>query len=118
MRKDGTWDESRQKTADTICSYCGVGCTLTVHAQDNEIVKVTSPLDHSVTHGHLCIKGQFGLEVRRTNWEGTNAFRVNEEWRVKRPGAASGGRVAGMGRRTSQTCVGQLGVRFWFTNRI
>jgi len=28
--------------------------------QDNEIVKVTSPVDHSVTHGNLCIKGRFG----------------------------------------------------------
>jgi len=60
MRRAGGWDESRQKKTDTICPYCGVGCTLTVHAQDGEIVRVTSPLDHSVTHGHLCIKGRFG----------------------------------------------------------
>ncbi|MBV9646955.1 MAG: (2Fe-2S)-binding protein [Candidatus Eremiobacteraeota bacterium] len=60
MRRAGTWDEKRQTKADTICSYCGVGCTLTVHAQDNAIVKVTSPLDHDVTRGHLCIKGRFG----------------------------------------------------------
>jgi predicted molibdopterin-dependent oxidoreductase YjgC len=59
-RRDGTWDEERQTKADTICPYCGVGCTLTVHAQDNEIVKVTSPLDQEVTNGHLCIKGRFG----------------------------------------------------------
>jgi molybdopterin-dependent oxidoreductase iron-sulfur protein len=26
------------------------------------IVKVTSPLDHDVTHGHLCVKGRFGFE--------------------------------------------------------
>ncbi len=62
MREAGTWDESRQKQTDTICPYCGVGCTLTVHAQDGEIVRVTSPLDHSVTHGHLCIKGRFGWQ--------------------------------------------------------
>jgi predicted molibdopterin-dependent oxidoreductase YjgC len=60
MRAAGTWDESRQAKTDTICGYCGVGCTLTVHAQDGEIVKVTSPLDHEVTNGHLCIKGRFG----------------------------------------------------------
>jgi predicted molibdopterin-dependent oxidoreductase YjgC len=23
---------------------------------------VTSPSDHSVTHGHLCIKGRFGFQ--------------------------------------------------------
>jgi predicted molibdopterin-dependent oxidoreductase YjgC len=60
MREAGTWDESRQTKTDTICGYCGVGCTLTVHAQDGEIVKVSSPADHDVTHGHLCIKGRFG----------------------------------------------------------
>lgn len=62
MREVGTWDESKQTSTDTICPYCGVGCTLTVHAQDGEIVRVSSPLDHSVTHGHLCIKGRFGWQ--------------------------------------------------------
>jgi predicted molibdopterin-dependent oxidoreductase YjgC len=37
-----------------------VGCNLELHVQDNEIVKVTSPLDHDVTSGNLCIKGRFG----------------------------------------------------------
>jgi len=43
-----------------VCPYCGVGCNLDLHVQDNEIVKVTSPLDHDVTSGNLCIKGRFG----------------------------------------------------------
>lgn len=62
LRKSGQWDESRQTQTDTICPYCGVGCTLSLHVQDNQIVKVTSPLDVQVTHGHLCIKGRFGFE--------------------------------------------------------
>jgi predicted molibdopterin-dependent oxidoreductase YjgC len=62
MRADGTWDESQQTQTDTICPYCGVGCQLTLHVQDNSIVKVTSPSDHSVTHGNLCIKGRFGFQ--------------------------------------------------------
>ena len=62
MRQAGTWDESRQTKTDTICPYCGVGCTLSLHVQDNRIVKVTSPMDVEVTHGHLCIKGRFGFE--------------------------------------------------------
>ena len=61
-RQAGAWDESRQTHADTICPYCGVGCTLTVHEQAGEIVRVTSPLDHSVTQGNLCIKGRFGWQ--------------------------------------------------------
>ena len=43
-------------------AFCGVGCNLELHVQDNRIVKVTSPLDHSVTEGHLCIKGRFGYD--------------------------------------------------------
>jgi predicted molibdopterin-dependent oxidoreductase YjgC len=46
---------------DTICPYCGVGCTLSLHVQDNRIVRVMSPADVSVTGGHLCIKGRFGF---------------------------------------------------------
>ena len=62
MRLAGTWDESKQTETDTICPYCGVGCTLTVHVQEEKIVKVTSPTDDATTRGHLCIKGRFGWE--------------------------------------------------------
>jgi predicted molibdopterin-dependent oxidoreductase YjgC len=62
MRRAGTWDESKQTETGTICPYCGVGCTLQLRVQDNRIVKVTSPLDHDVTRGHLCIKGRFGWQ--------------------------------------------------------
>jgi predicted molibdopterin-dependent oxidoreductase YjgC len=62
MRADGTWDESKQTETRTICPYCGVGCNLTLHVQENEIVKVTSPDDHDITRGNLCIKGRFGFQ--------------------------------------------------------
>jgi NADP-reducing hydrogenase subunit HndD len=62
MRAAGTWDESAQTVTDTICPYCGVGCAVSLHEQDDRIVKVTSPTDSSVTDGHLCIKGRFGFE--------------------------------------------------------
>jgi predicted molibdopterin-dependent oxidoreductase YjgC len=62
MRAAGTWDESKQTVTDTICPYCGVGCTLELHVQDNSIVRVMSPMDHDVTSGHLCIKGRFGWQ--------------------------------------------------------
>lgn len=61
MRAEGTWDESQQTQTTTICTYCGVGCNVNLHVQDNKIVKVTSPHDHSVSHGNLCIKGRFGF---------------------------------------------------------
>lgn len=62
MRQAGTWDESRQTSTDTICPYCGVGCTLTLRVQDEKIVKVDSPTQNRVTHGNLCVKGRFGWQ--------------------------------------------------------
>jgi predicted molibdopterin-dependent oxidoreductase YjgC len=62
LREAGEWREEDQAITNTICPYCGVGCELEVHVQDNSIVKVTSPSDHSVTSGHLCIKGRFGFQ--------------------------------------------------------
>jgi predicted molibdopterin-dependent oxidoreductase YjgC len=62
LRAEGRWDESKQTVTDTVCGYCGVGCTLTLHVQDERIVKATSPLENSVTHGNLCVKGRFGFE--------------------------------------------------------
>jgi predicted molibdopterin-dependent oxidoreductase YjgC len=62
LRQAGEWAPERQQVTDTICPYCGVGCTLTVHVQDNRIVKVTSPFDNEVTRGNLCVKGRFGFE--------------------------------------------------------
>jgi NADP-reducing hydrogenase subunit HndD len=75
MRAEGTWDPSQQTVTTTICPYCGVGCAVDLHVQDDRILKVLSPLDSSVTEGHLCVKGRFGFEF------------VNE--RPKGPPAAS-----------------------------
>ncbi|HEY7468466.1 MAG TPA: 2Fe-2S iron-sulfur cluster-binding protein [Acidimicrobiia bacterium] len=60
MRESETWAEDRQEVTRTVCSYCGVGCNLDLHTQDGKIVKVTSPHDHDVTLGNLCVKGRFG----------------------------------------------------------
>lgn len=61
-RQAGTWTPDSQTVTRTVCSYCGVGCNLDLHVQDDQIVKVTSPHDHDVTSGHLCIKGRFGWQ--------------------------------------------------------
>jgi predicted molibdopterin-dependent oxidoreductase YjgC len=59
-RAAGEWKPEDQQVVDTICPYCGVGCTLTLHVQEGEIMKATSPLENPITLGNLCIKGRFG----------------------------------------------------------
>ena len=61
-RQAGTWDEAGEEVVQTICPYCGVGCNLELHVQGGDIVNVTSPADHDVTQGNLCVKGRFGFQ--------------------------------------------------------
>lgn len=65
LRASGAWDESRETVTDTICPYCGVGCVVSVHVQNEQLVKISSPTGSSVTNGHLCIKGRFGTSFVR-----------------------------------------------------
>ena len=62
LRDASNWRPEDQTVTTTVCSYCGVGCNLELHTQDDQIVKVTSPTEHDVTNGNLCIKGRFGWE--------------------------------------------------------
>ena len=50
------------RIVSTTCPYCGVGCTLQLHVQDDFIYRVTSPFDSPVNHGNLCVKGRFGYD--------------------------------------------------------
>ncbi len=46
----------------TICSYCGVGCTLVLNVKDNEVLRVTSDKALGVNKGWTCVKGRFGFD--------------------------------------------------------
>lgn len=49
------------KEVDTVCPYCGTGCNITVHANRNEIARVTSR-EETWNEGWLCVKGRFGYK--------------------------------------------------------
>src|SRR6266545_1564223 len=49
------------KTVDSVCPYCGVGCQLTYHVQDNTIVRVEGR-DGIANESRLCVKGRFGFD--------------------------------------------------------
>lgn len=46
----------------TICTYCGTGCSLYLHAEQGRVVGVTPDLDGPANRGALCVKGQFGFD--------------------------------------------------------
>ena len=50
-----------EKTVDSVCPYCGVGCGVTYHVQDNKIAQVAGR-DDGHTEGRLCVKGRYGYD--------------------------------------------------------
>jgi formate dehydrogenase major subunit len=49
------------KTVDSVCPFCGVGCLLTYHVKSNVIQFVTGK-DGPANHGRLCVKGRYGFD--------------------------------------------------------
>ncbi len=49
------------RTVDSLCPYCGVGCQLTYHLKDNRILWVEGR-DGPSNHGRLCVKGRYGFD--------------------------------------------------------
>lgn len=46
----------------TICPYCGCGCGLYLHVEENSIVGVSPMKHHPVNKGSLCVKGWNAFE--------------------------------------------------------
>ncbi|MCY4612405.1 MAG: NADH-quinone oxidoreductase subunit NuoG [Nitrospira sp.] len=51
------------KRAETICSYCGDGCQITVQRKDEQLIEVNSALGAGRNNGDLCVRGYFGYHA-------------------------------------------------------
>jgi len=45
---------------DTVCGYCGNGCTVTLGVKDNQVQTIRFNDKNGVNDGNLCIRGRFG----------------------------------------------------------
>jgi formate dehydrogenase major subunit len=61
MPKTLIGDQRVDKSVDSVCPYCGVGCLLTYKVKDNTIVAVEGR-DGPANQGRLCVKGRFGFD--------------------------------------------------------
>jgi len=55
----GKGREFELKKTDTVCSFCSLGCTLTLETKDENVVYVVSPPE-GPNEGNLCAKGRYG----------------------------------------------------------
>ena len=50
-----------EKTVQTTCPYCGVGCQLDISTIKDKIVKIEGT-DVLPNYGSTCVKGRFGMD--------------------------------------------------------
>lgn len=51
-----------EKSVQTVCSFCGVGCTMLVQVRGEEIKRVMPVVGLGLNRGLLCSRGRFGYE--------------------------------------------------------
>jgi len=57
----GVRSEFEDRSVDTLCPYCGVGCQTKVHVKDDRILYVDGR-DGPANNNRLCVKGRFGFD--------------------------------------------------------
>ncbi|MCG8546926.1 MAG: formate dehydrogenase subunit alpha [Alphaproteobacteria bacterium] len=57
----GVRREYEDRSVDTLCPYCGVGCQTTVHVKDDKILYVDGR-SGPANEQRLCVKGRFGFD--------------------------------------------------------
>lgn len=55
--KGRMWETTR---VESICGYCGVGCTVEYRVKDGRIIGAEAPMGQGVNGGNLCAKGRYG----------------------------------------------------------
>jgi len=55
------WSKETSKV-QTICPYCGCGCSLYLSTRDQKIIGVSSCPENSVNGISLCVKGRYGFD--------------------------------------------------------
>jgi formate dehydrogenase major subunit len=61
MPARGAGEITPDKSIDSVCPYCGVGCQLTYRIKDNRILRVDGR-NGPANEGRLCVKGRYGFD--------------------------------------------------------
>ncbi len=62
MEKERTYSGTATTTVNTVCPYCGCGCTLYLGVKDGQIVRARPGATGPVNRGTLCVRGCYGYD--------------------------------------------------------
>lgn len=69
----------------SVCTYCGTGCSIRLHAQDGALVGVTPNREGPANEGALCVKGQFAFDFVQSDERLTTPL-IRENGRFREAG--------------------------------
>ena len=108
------------KSVDSVCPYCGVGCALTYHVDEERgAISFAEGREQPGNHGRLCVKGRYGWDyaaspqrltvplIRREGSYPKGALSGDVQRRGPRP--AQAGRPRRLGRGPAALPRGELG---------
>lgn len=67
-------DSGTTGNARTVCPYCGVGCGMTLHVENEQVVKISGDKEHPTNFGRLCTKGSSAHVALRKSGRLEHAF--------------------------------------------
>jgi formate dehydrogenase alpha subunit len=62
MEKERTYTGTTATTVNTVCPYCGCGCTLCLGVKDDQVVQARPSAESPINHGTLCVRGCYGYD--------------------------------------------------------
>jgi len=62
MEKEKTYRGTTTTAVETVCPFCGCGCSICLEVKDNHLVRARPGKESPVNHGTLCVRGCYGYD--------------------------------------------------------
>ncbi len=62
MEKEKMFRSTTSTTVETVCPFCGCGCSLVLEIKDNNVVRARPGARRAVNRGTLCVRGSYGYD--------------------------------------------------------
>jgi len=120
MERERIYRGTTATTVDTVCPFCGCGCSICLEVKDNRVIRARPGLGSSVNHGTFCVKGCYGYDFvhnserltspllnsdgdfQEVSWEQALDFVATEVKRIKETHGADSLAILGSSKCTNE----------------
>lgn len=62
MEKERTYRGTTTTNIDTVCPFCGCGCTISLEVKGNQLIRAKPGMASSINQAALCARGSYGYD--------------------------------------------------------